>query len=283
MKSPKAIPGILRQRKLTILAGAILAALLPAHAVDEVLLKSGNRVSGTIIAQSKDRVVMRVGEGTVVFAKRAIRRIYDGITANLPVSELLGEDELPAWWIPLTDLYAEDWVTTVDNIPATPIESGLFENVPYLSFQANTQYELNIYGDPARPAAIEIGHYSRTRPSEETIAHCREFLVSYLTDLAQIKALYALDAKGGSRTEGGLTIQVTPPEATDASDGWWLLVYDAKRVSAARESGIPDFRRTSESLIDTVRQSTEGKTSWRKWVFTDALQRLIPMENIEVR
>lgn len=277
------IPAIVRQRKLAVLALAIFAGAFPARAVDEVLLKSGNRVKGTIVAQSRDQVVMRIGEGTIVYPKRAIRRIYDGITANHPASQVRADDELPPWWIPLADLYAEDWVTTLKNVPATVIESGSFQNVPYLSFRANSRYELNIYGDPAKPAAIEIGHDSAARPSKEVVAHCREFLVSYLTDLDQIKALYDLDAAGGSRAEGGLTIRVTPPGEADAYDGWWLLVIDEERLAAARARTPEEFRRISASYVDVVRKATDNETSWRKWELTDALQRLIPMENIEVR
>ncbi len=277
------IPTIVRQRKLAVLTVAILVLLSPARAVDEVLLKSGNRVKGTIVAQSKDQVIMRIGEGTVVYPKRAIRRIYDGITANLPVSQMLAEDELPVWWIPLSDLYAEDWVTTLKNVPATVIESGSLKNVPYLSFRANANYVLNIYGDPAKPAAIEIGHDSRTKPSQEVLAHCREFLASYLTDLDQIKALYDLDTKGGSRTKGALTIRATPSRENNAIGGWWLLVFDEKRLSSARARTPEEFRQTSEGYVDMVRKATANRTAWRKWELSDALQRLIPMEKIEVR
>ncbi len=283
MKSRQAIPAIVRQRKLAVLVSATLAFALPAHAVDEVLLKSGNRVKGTIIAQSKDQVVMEVGEGAVVFPKRAIRRIYDGITANLPVSQMLAEDELPIWWIPLSDLYAEDWVTDLENVPATPATSGLFKNVPYLSFRANDRYRLNIYGDPARPAAIEIGHDSRSKPSAKVIGHCREFLVSYLTDLEQIKALYDLDPSGGSRTEGKLTVQAALDPRASSDEGWGLLVFDENRLAAARAATPEEFRRTSAGYVEIMRQATGDQTSWQKWELADALQRLIPMENIEVR
>ncbi len=277
------IPAILRQRKLAVFGLLIFAIIPPAQGVDEVLLKSGNRVNGTIVAQSKDQVVMRVGEGTVVLSKRAIRRIYDGITANRPVSEMLAEDELPPWWIPLADLYSEDWVTTLKNVEPTVIKTGSFKNVPYLSFRANANYELNIYGDPDKPAAIEIGHYSKTVPRPDVITHCREFLVSYLTDLDQIKALYDLDTDGGTRTEGGLTIRVSPPREADAYGGWWLLVFDEKRLSAARTRTVEEFRRTSASYVDIVRAATENQTAWQKWELTDALQRLIPSENIQIR
>ena len=59
----------------------LLALATVAQAMDQVMLKSGARVSGTILAQSKDRVIMRVGEGNAVYSKKAIWRIYEDITA----------------------------------------------------------------------------------------------------------------------------------------------------------------------------------------------------------
>ncbi len=284
MISSQRITGIRAQRKHLILFLALLATLpLTGRAVDEILLKSGNRISGTIVAQSKDRVIMQVGEGTVVYSKRAIRRIYDGITRNPPIIELPAGNELPPWWIPLADLYAEDWVTTVENIPATPIGSGSFKNVPYLSFRANTNYELNIYGDPKNPAGIEIGHFSKKMPGKDVVSHCREFLVSYLTELDQIETLYELDARGGSQNVGGLTIQITLPSQGDADGGWWLLVYNPELIAASRKDSVAEFRTASTGYLDLVKDSTDDVTSWRKWEITDALERLIPMENIRVR
>ncbi len=284
MTSSQRITGIRAQRKHLIFFLAVLITLpLTGRAVDEILLKSGKRISGTIVAQSKDRVVMQVGEGSVVYPKRAIRRIYDGITSNPPIVELPAGNELPPWWIPLADLYAEDWITTVENIPATPIDGGSFKNVPYLSFRGNSDYELNIYGDPENPAAIEIGHYSRSSPSRDVLTHCREFLVSYLTDLEQIETLYELDARGGSQSVAGLTIQVTPPSKAEAYGGWWLLVYNPRLIAAARKDSVSGFREASTGYLDLVKASTDDVTSWRKWEITDALERLIPMEKIEVR
>lgn len=286
MISRQRINGLTAQRKPLVhfLASLAVIVFLPtAGAVDEVLLKSGQRVSGTIVAQSKDQVVMQVGEGSIVYPKRAIRRIYDGITRDSPVVEIPAGDELPPWWIPLTDLYSADWVNSVESIPATPITSGPFENVPYLSFRANANYELNVFGDPADPAGFGIGYNSRSKPRRDVIENCRNFLFSYLTELDQINAFYDLDPSGGTRSAKGLTIEITPPDSESPFADWGILIYDPDRLAAARTSTRSEFTKTSSRYLDVVRNSTDNVLKWQKWELTDALERLIPMENVNVR
>jgi len=76
-------------------------ALLPSlQAMDQVMLKSGTRVSGTILGQSKDHVIMRVGQGNAVYSKKAIWRIYEDITDKPADPRVLKRDEIPPWWVP---------------------------------------------------------------------------------------------------------------------------------------------------------------------------------------
>src|SRR4051794_37007832 len=51
---------------------------------------------------------------------------------------------------------AQPWGADLKQIPATVIEVGELASVPYLSFAGN-DIELNVYGDPEKPAGIEVG------------------------------------------------------------------------------------------------------------------------------
>jgi len=269
------------KRKLAfLLANLCIFLATESRALDEILLKSGTRVPGTILGQSKDQVLMRVGDGQVIYPKRAIQRIYDSMTREEPVITLMEADQLPPWWIPLADLYYEDWINKIVNIRATYINVGELKDIPYLSFRANQAYELNVYGNIKDPAAIEIGFY-RPLQGQGAKKRCRQFMASYLTTIPQIKALYALSDRGGSSEVDGLTITVTPPDAADAFGGWWVLVANTRKLAASRLSDESAFWKMSDQMVSTMQTSTEGESEWKKWAFKDALNRFLPMEQVK--
>jgi len=248
------------------------------RAMDQVMLKNGVRVSGKILAQSKDRVIMRIGEGNVVYPKKTIWRIYEDITDQLPFTRLTRPDELPPWWIPLSDLYHEDWVNELKAIPATVIDVGDFRDVPYLSFRANHIYEMNIYGDPMAPAAIEIGYYGNMWfHSRDAQKRCRQFIASYLTGLRQLEAIYKLNAGGGTETVSGLGMSITPPKAPDAYGGWWVTVWNPVRLAAARAPNRDAWRAACERNMAFIKKCTSGETNWTKYTIDQAAKRFLPL------
>ncbi|MDD5200286.1 MAG: hypothetical protein PHC88_10855 [Terrimicrobiaceae bacterium] len=254
------------------------------HAMDEVMLKSGTRITGKILGQSKSQVFMRVGEGHAVYSKKAIRRIYEDITDEAPVTRVLRRDELPPWWVPLSDLYHEDWVNSLKTLPADPIGDGEFRDVPRLTFRANAIYELNIYGDPADPAAIEIGYYGdRWFHSKDAQKRCRQFLASYLSGLKQFEALYRMSASGGQQNVSGLTIQITPNHAPGAHGGWWLAAWNPAKLAAARCKDEAECKQASSRHLDLVTKSTDGDREWTKYSLKDAAKRYLPLERMEER
>jgi hypothetical protein len=273
----------LRVEFLSVVAFAF--ALSPSlHAMDQIMLKSGTRVSGTIVAQSKDRVIMRVGQGAAVYSKKAIWRIYEDITDQSPITRVLKRDELPPWWVPLSDLYHEDWVNTLKSVPAGPIDHGDLHNVPYVSFRANRIYEMNIYGDPSDPAALEIGYYGNMWfASHDAQKRCRQFLGSYLTSLKQLQAIYQLNATGGELSVSGLTIKITPRSASDSFDGWWILVWNPAKLSAARCKDDAAWKLMCARNLASIAKFTTGKTEWTKYSLKDAAKRYLPMERMDER
>lgn len=266
---------------------SVLAAVFvispTARALDQVLFKNGNRVTGTIYAQSRDRLYMRLGEGNVVYSKKAIRRIYDDITIKPPMTRILKRDELPPWWIPLSDLYHEDWVNSLELIDSGVIDNGDLKDVPYLSFRANSVYEMNIYGDLENPAALEIGYRGGGFRSGDAQKRCRQFLVSYLTTLKQLEALYDLDVRGGKALVDGLEIEITPRSAPDAYGGWWVSVSNPGKLEAAKISSPEKWKAACAALRREMVRWTNGETSWRKYSFKDALKRYVPMEKMQER
>jgi hypothetical protein len=274
----------IRQIFFTSLIALLLVASIPARAMDTILLKNGTRITGRIHGQSKDQVFMRIGEGNAVYSKKAIRRIYEDITDEPPLTRVPGRDELPPWWIPLSDLYHEDWVNSLKAVPATAIDAGELRGVPYLSFRANQIYELNIYGDPLDPAAIEIGFYGNMWfHSGDAQKRCRQVLASYLSTLKQIQALYRLNATGGQQSASGLTIMITPRGAAGSYGGWWVVAANPTKLARARVGNPNVWKQTSERNLALVKQSTGGELEWTKYSLKDAAKRYLPMERMEER
>jgi hypothetical protein len=252
--------------------------------MDQIMLKSGTRVSGTILGQSKDHVIMRVGQGNAVYSKKAIWRIYEDITDKPADPSVLKRDEIPPWWVPLSDLYHEDWVNSLKAIPAGPIAEEPLRNVPYLSFRANTIYEMNIYGDPTNPAALEIGYYGNMWfHSGDAQKRCRQFLASYLGGLKQLQALYRLDATGGQETTSGLSIAITPRSAKGSYGGWWIMVWNPARLAQARSKSEADWKIACLRNLTEIKKFTAGETSWTKYSLKDAAKRYLPLERMEER
>ncbi len=274
-------------RVLPILAATSLAFVLttqPLGAVDAILLKNGTILRGTIVAQSRDQVIMRIGEGSAVYSKSAIRRIYDDITDKPPYTEVVPADQLPPWWIPLSDLYSEDWITSLELVPAKDLTPGRFPGVPRISFRANRIYELNIYGNPNNPAALDIGFYGQWLHGKDAQKRCRQFAASYLTDLRHLRALYAMDQTGGTQKPAGpLDITISEPRAHRSPDGWFITIFNPEALAAATRPDENSWRQESARLAALVTKSTEGETSWKKWSLQDAAKRLVPMERMDER
>jgi hypothetical protein len=257
---------------------AALAMVPAALAMDQIMLKNGTRVSGTILAQSKDRVIMRVGQGTTVYFKKAIWRIYEDITDQPPDTRVLTRDQLPPWSVPLSDLYSEDWVNSLKSVEAGPVNEEPLKNVPYLSFRANQIYEMNIYGDPADPAGLEIGYYGNMWfHSKDAQKRCRQFLASYLTGLKQLQTVYKLSASGGRETVSGLTIEITP----NAYGGWWITVWNPTKIAAAKCKDEAAFKRACQNNLALIKKHTAGETEWVKYSIEDAAKRYLPIERME--
>lgn len=125
---------------------------------------------------------------------------------------------------------AESWGADLHQIPAVVIEAGDLAAVPYISF-GTADIELNVYGDPAAPAGIEVGTKS-TAP--ETRAAIRAFVAKQLSE-ADGKPLADL-ADGKEVEADGMALEITPPEAADGFGAWWVTAFQPSIVKAAQAS-----------------------------------------------
>ena len=212
------------------------SALDQATTPDRLEMKDGSTLQGLILKNTRDSVLFQTRTNEILVPKEQIRRIHDEIDGEIVFEEIAGKGRLPSWRGMVTDLRNHDDIRSLQQIPATTIDQGLLRNIPYLSFRVNEQSEFNVYGNPRDPVAIEFGMYGRQRKSSKYQQIIREFLAGHLHTREEIAALYALNLRGDEKRAGHLAFKIIPPEQADAYGGWWIILYDPRRIDQARVS-----------------------------------------------
>jgi len=207
---------------------------LPAP--DSLLLKDGKVVKGLIIKNTRDSVTMQQKDNEVDYPKSQIVRIYDEANVGTEFTSDIHKGCLPPWRVIANDLRTNDRIRSLVEIPATAIDNGEFKNVPYKSFRANGNVELNIYGDPEHPAGIELGIYGSASGNDKLRHALRSYFAGFLTSREEIAALYSLSLNGGIKDTSTLSFEITPKDAPDAYGAWWISLYNKKKLDAARVS-----------------------------------------------
>jgi len=205
-------------------------------APDSLILKDGRTVHGLIIRNTFNAVVLQEKSGEITYPKKDIVRIRDESNSRAMYTGVTRRGDLPAWRVIANDLRTHDEIKSLVEIPATAVDSGVFKNVPYMSFRANHDIELDIYGDPEDPAGFEMGIFGARAGDDKLRKVIRGFIAGFLSTREEIAALYSLSFKGGLKTAGNVTIEITPKNAPDAYGAWWISLYNVKALNKARVS-----------------------------------------------
>lgn len=203
---------------------------------DAVVLKDGTEIRGLILRNSAASVLIETGREELEISKDNIRRIIDQPGDDAAATAVTSAGRLPHWHSIVQDFRNHDATRSFQPVPATAIDNGLLRNIPYLSYRVNENAELNIYGNPEDPAALELGVYGRGAFNQRQRLTIREFLAGHLGSRREIAALYKLNLDGGEVRADRLAIRCIPPGAPDAYGGWWLCIYDPARLEKARIS-----------------------------------------------
>lgn len=229
-----------RQIAATALLAACLAGASAAPSIstdrlpDTIEMKDGRSLRGLILKNTASYVLLQTGDTEMELPKSDIRRIRDQMDGEMVFAEVTGKGRLPAWRSMVMDMREHDSIYSFQQIPATTVEMGVFKNIPYLSFRVNEQSEFNIYGHPNDPVGLEFGMYGKRKNSDKYRQIIREFLAGHLNSREEIGALYSISLKGGKKQVGNLVFEITPPKQADSYGGWWISIYDTKRIDGAR-------------------------------------------------
>lgn len=206
------------------------------RAPDQVRMNDGTELRGLILQNTSDLVVIETENGEARLPKEYVRRIDDAPNGEAVFADIVDKDALPAWRSVVHDLRTHDRIHLFEQIPPTSIDNGLLRNIPYLSFRANETAELNVYGDPDNPVAIEVGIYGANGPDRRTLRLFRELLAGHLHTQEQIRGLYRLSPAQRDVRAGHLAFRLIEPDDPDGYGGTWIVVYRPEAIDRARLS-----------------------------------------------
>lgn len=221
---------------ISLLWVAGLRAEEPNMAPDTIFLKDGTTVKGIIVENTSDAVTIQQDYSEVRVAKEDIVRIRDEADDAAYFASMHRKGTLPPWRVIVNDLRLHDKIKSFEQVPATVIDVGEYMNVPYQSFRINNDIEMNIYGDPDDPAAVEMGVYGLRKNDRRLHQMLRQYLAGYLTSRDELRALYSIPPTGGSADAGDMRLSVTLPGAPDSFGAWWVGVSNPKQLDRIRMS-----------------------------------------------
>ena len=261
----------------------LIAALLPAPLFvsranaavenqdpDSLLLKDGSTLRGLIIKNSPRDVTIQTADGEKTISKSEIVRIRDEADTRAVFTGARRKGELPPWRAIANDLRSHDNIREVVQIPAARIDNGRFARIPYLSFRVNRTMELNIFGNPDSPVALEFGLFGGRKFEKSARAILRSYLAGFLATGEEVSALYSIDLKGGTAPANGLQFEIIPPDAPDAFGTWWLVVYRPALLDEARLPDADYARRTVPADLVRDRSGRHPEKSLGGRIFTEA-------------
>jgi len=203
---------------------------------DVIILQNGAVITGNILQQDANGVLLQMEYGTFRYPPVMIREVKKEAAAARHVSN---NGQVIPDWAQIVSLLADNgWADSLHQVPATVINYGKFNSVPYVSFRcAAGGYEINIFGDLNNPAAIQIGAMNYLKQSDQAKSNCVNFICSVLANAADRKMVRALNWNQSDKlASGGMTCQTLMPGEWGSYGGWMLTVSSETALASVRAS-----------------------------------------------
>lgn len=210
--------------------------LQPLLKADVVILQNGAVVTGNVLQQDGDGVLLQMDSGTYRFSPASVRDVKKEAAAAPHVSN--NGQRIPDWAQIASLLANNGWAQGLKQVPAPVINSGVWANIPYISFRcASGGYEVNIFGDLNRPAGIQVGAMSYLNQSAEARSNCINFICSVLANADDRKMVRALNwNRKDLEKKGGMTFETILPGEWGSYGGCWVSVYNDNELANSHAS-----------------------------------------------
>ncbi len=239
---------------------------------DEIILKNGRHYSGQIISDTRESLVIAIDGGTVEFPRSAVASPpYFGAedeTAQAPETppEAQTPHPIPSISVALRELRRFDWAADVRQAPALVTDRGRWRYLPCVSFWAGGFARLNFYGDPDRPAAVEVSLLDPPEDAWDRKRELLEFILGVAPALALDDRFDQLDVHGDSFAVGDLWLAVTAPDSPESPGRWAVLLLHEVSIPASRAS-LEELQAISEPLKSATLDPTRPR-SWQRGSWT---------------
>ncbi len=202
------------------------------QSVSTIELASGSSLECTTLQSDSDNLTVLYGTSVLRIARPRITSVHDVIGSKPPPPT----SRLPDYRTVIVTTAVQTWASGLQQIPATVIDNGVLRNVPYKSFRAGRDYEVNVYGDPSAPAGFEIGIHRGPLDDDSAKPGCVEFVCSLLGDPADRQVVRGLSLQKDKKERNQLTFEITPATDPDAYGAWWASAYSEALLNSARAS-----------------------------------------------
>jgi hypothetical protein len=218
---------------------------------DVLVLQSGAVITGKVLQQDANGVLMQMEYGTYRYPLALVKDVKKEAATAPHVSN--NGKAIPDWAQIVTLLANNSWAPEIKQVPATVINYGKFNNVPYVSFRcASGGYELNVFGDLNNPAAVQIGAMNYLKDSAAAKSNCVNFICSVLANAADRKMVRALNwSQKDVQHNGSMSFETLLPGEWGSYGGWWVTVYDTNALANARASDAELLALTQPNVAPT--------------------------------
>ncbi|MGH8016790.1 MAG: hypothetical protein ACREIA_00605, partial [Opitutaceae bacterium] len=266
-----------RMRWTVLALAALLGPWAAAFAAgfDEVILKNGRRFSGQIVSDTRESLVLAIDGGTVEFPRSAVASPpYFGAEEETPAAaparetqpEDLAPHPIPSISVALRELRRFDWAADVRQVPALVTDRGRWRYLPCVSFWTGGFARLNFYGDPDRPAAVEVSLIDPPEDAWERKQELLEFILGVAPALALDDRFDHLDIHGDSFAIEDLWLAVTGPDSAESPGRWSVLLLHEVSIPESRAS-LDELQAISEPLKSATLDPTRPR-SWQRGSWT---------------
>lgn len=253
---------------------AALIAVPGAQALDEIVLANGRTYLGTIVASTPESIVLSIDGGTVEFPRSAVvSPPYFGpaaisVESGEPAAPVFDASAhpLPPLSFALRRLREFSWSSSPRQVPVLVVDRGRWKYLPAVSFWVGGFCQVSCYGDPARPAALEVSLHRPAPDSWEQKRDLLEYMMGLVPGLAADNRFDNLDIRGDSFAVGDLWFSVSAPDSTDSPNRWTVRLIHEISITASRAT-LDELQAISEPLAETAIDPSKPR-SWQRGSWT---------------
>jgi hypothetical protein len=156
---------------------------------------------------------------------------------------------------------------SIKQIPVIVTDTGRWRYIPAISFWVDDFFQLTFFGDPVRPAAIEVSLHHPPKDAWEEKRVLLEYVFGLAPGLAVDDRFEDLNIHGDSFAVGDLWFSITGPNSAETPERWSVLLMHDRSLAESRapfEELQAVSKTLAEALIDPAKPRSWQEGSWTR-------------------